>query len=372
MGSLQVTEVSQVQATQRSGRAGRTQDGKCFRLYSEETFKRSFPKVTVPEILRSNLASVTLQMKAMGIDNVVGFDFMEPPDRTRLVKSLRILFLIGAIDADGKLLEMGKSMAQFPLEPQFARCLLAAEELGCADEAVTLVAMMSSEGVWYKPSRTNSDELRMADAVQSQFLNPLGDHLTLLNVYQEWEEAGCSPEWCKKNYLHFRALRQAKDIRSQLIDQLGKAGVSLRGGRRRHNEAGLLQALVSAFYMQTARMCGAGGGYLIIGENVLVKPEASSAVIGTDAEWLLYTELVGSTIAHVMMRTVSAVEHAWLKPLLPKLNEVDMKRLVGEAKPSKKHEADERDPAQLEKDKATRVTSARERYLARKAAGAKW
>merc|ERR1719226_462727 len=87
MESLMVTEVSRVQATQRAGRAGRTQDGKCFRLYSEDSFLRSFPKITVPEILRSNLASVCLQMKAMGIDNVVGFDFMEAPDRVRLVKS---------------------------------------------------------------------------------------------------------------------------------------------------------------------------------------------------------------------------------------------------------------------------------------------
>merc|ERR1712176_180434 len=94
MESLMVTEVSQVQATQRSGRAGRTQHGKCFRLYSEESYKKSFPKVTVPEILRSNLASVTLNMKAMGIDNVVGFDFMEPPDRVSLVNSLRVLYLI--------------------------------------------------------------------------------------------------------------------------------------------------------------------------------------------------------------------------------------------------------------------------------------
>merc|ERR1711953_1643476 len=129
----------------------------------------------------------------------------------------------------------------------------------------------------------------------------------------------------------------------------------------------VLQALCSGFFMQTARMCGAGGGWLIIGENVLVKPEASSAAAGADAEWLLYTELVGNTIAHVMMRTVSAVEHEWLKPLLPKLNQVDMKRLVGEIKTSKKQEAEpERDPEELEKDKANKVSSARDRYLARK------
>eukprot|EP00435_Cladocopium_sp_Y103_P040387 s929_g11.t1 len=109
MESLQISEVSQVQAKQRAGRAGRTQHGKCFRLYSEESFNRSLLKVTVPEILRSNLASVSLQMKAMGIEDVVNFDFMEPPDRVRLVKSLRLLFLIGALDVDGKLTALGES-----------------------------------------------------------------------------------------------------------------------------------------------------------------------------------------------------------------------------------------------------------------------
>jgi len=308
-------------------------------------------------------------MKAMGIDNVVGFDFMEPPDRVRLVKSLRILFLIGALDEDGKLLELGKKLAQFPLEPQFARVLLAAEGRGCVDDAVTIVSLLSSEGVWYRPSRTNPKEVEIADAHQQRFLDPLGDHITLLNVFQLWEENGGSPDWCKKNYLHHRALRQAKDIRSQLFEALEKAGVSSRGGRQRcRDPSAVLQALCAGFFMQTARMCGAGGGWLIVGENVLVKPEASSAVDGQKADWLLYTELVGNTIAHVMMRNVSAVEQSWLQPLLPKLNQVDLKRLVGESKPSKKNKvAPEKDPAQLAKEKEDKVAGARERYLARKA-----
>jgi len=371
MESLQVTEVSQVQATQRAGRAGRTQDGKCFRLYSEQTFNHQLPKITVPEILRSNLASVTLQMKAMGIDNVVTFDFMEPPDRVRLVKSLRMLFLLGALDADGNLTELGKSMSQFPLEPQFARTLLAAEELGCSGEALTLVSILSSEGVWFRPSRQSREQIQEAEEVQRRFLHPLGDHTTLLKVYHEWEENGCSVEWCKSNYLHHRALRQAKDIRSQLCDQLQQAGARLRDGdtRRRGGEKGVLQALCEGFFMQTARMCSAGGGWLIVGENVLVQPEGGSALDGCVAEWLLYTELVGTTIAHCLMRNVSAVESEWLKPLLPKLAEVDLKRLVGDWQGSKNNSGKvEKDAAALAKEKVEKVSGARERYLARKQA----
>eukprot|EP00434_Breviolum_minutum_P041792 symbB.v1.2.037178.t1/scaffold5416.1/size27412/3 len=235
MESLQVTEVSQVQAKQRAGRAGRTQHGKCFRLYSEESFNRSLLKVTVPEILRSNLASVSLQMKAMGIEDVVNFDFMEPPDRVRLVKSLRLLFLIGALDADGKLTPLGERISQLPLEPQYGRVLVAAAELGCVSEALTLVSMLSSEGVWFRPSRQNAEQWEEAQAIQERFVHPLGDHLTLIRVYNMWEEDGCSPEWCKSNFLHFRALRQARDIRSQLYEQLEKVSeVSVRKAIQKH------------------------------------------------------------------------------------------------------------------------------------------
>lgn len=117
-------------------------------------------------------------------------------------------------------------------------------------------------------------------------------------------------------------------------------------------------------------MCSAGGGWLIVGENILVVPEASSAVSEGAHEWLLYTELVGATIAHVMMRTVSAVQATWLKPLLPMLYEVDLKRLVGEMKPSKKQTTEEQDkaPEVLALEKEEKVSSAKERYLARKAA----
>mmetsp|Transcript_7980 Transcript_7980/g.15068 ORF Transcript_7980/g.15068 Transcript_7980/m.15068 type:complete len:784 (+) Transcript_7980:68-2419(+) len=378
MEALLVTEVSQVQATQRSGRAGRTQNGKCFRLYSEEAYQRSFPKVTVPEILRSNLCSVTLQMKAMGIDNVVNFDFMEAPDQVRLVKSLRILFLLGALDADGKLTPIGKTMAEFPLEPQYARALLAAQDLGCMDDAVTLVSILSAEGIWYRPPRkSGSEEVYTADMAQRRFFDPLGDHLTMLNVFRQWEENGCSAEWCKRNYLHHRALRQARDIRSQLMEQLERAGVpvsNVRGRGSRHggvSKAAVLQAFCAGFYMQSARACAAGGGYLIVYENVLVKPEGGSVMSESAAEWVLYTELVGATIANCMMRTCSAVDHEWLKPLLPKLNEVDLQRLVGKQQPAKKKKeaVSEKDAAQLAKEKETKVLSARERFLARKAQG---
>jgi len=374
MESLLVTEVSQVQAKQRAGRAGRTQDGKCFRLYSEETYLRSLPKVTVPEILRSNLASVVLQMKAMGINDVVAFDFMEPPDRHRLVKSLRMLFLLTALDADGQLTDVGRRLAEFPLEPQFARSLVEAGNLGCANSIATLVAMLSAEGIWFRPSRKNSEQLQDAEEAQQRFMHPLGDHLTLLRVYRKWEDNGCSPEWCKENYVHHRALRQARDIRGQLCEQLDRAGISTQNHVRHKLGEAVLRALCAGFFVQSARMCSAGGGWLTVEENVLVRPEAGSAVEESSCEWLLYTELIGNTVANCLMRTVSAVQHEWLQPFLPRLAEVDMQRLVGEAPSTKKRRMTgepDLDPAQMAEQKEAKVSNAKERYLLRKQAQGK-
>lgn len=368
MESLVVTEVSQVQATQRAGRAGRTQDGKCFRLFSEESYLRSFQKITVPEILRSNLASVTLQMKALGIDDVVNFDFMEAPDRARLVRSLRTLFLLDALDADGVITEAGKRMAQLPLDPHYARCLLAANDFGCAEEMLTLVSVLSSESIWYRPSRESKEQVRIADEAQSAFVDELGDHMTMLNVYKVWQKNGGGAEWCKRHYLHYRALRQAKDIRGQLADQLSKAGVETGKRGHRVRDRDLLRALCAGFYMQTARMCGAGGGWIITGDNILAEPEGGSALHGASSEWLLFTELVGNTIAHVMMRNVSAVKQEWLAPFLPKLGEVDMKRLVGSGASAKKSDAEgvDKNPEDLAREKAEKLNGARARFLERK------
>merc|ERR1712232_544934 len=119
---------------------------------------------------------------------------------------------------------------------------------GCADDALTLVSILSSEGVWYRPSRQNGHQVHDAQMAQEKFMHRLGDYLTLLNVYRKWENNGCSADWCKSHYLHHRALRQAKDIKSQLREQLSKTDVRLQDNRK-NAETGLLKALCAGFYM---------------------------------------------------------------------------------------------------------------------------
>ncbi|KAG2448332.1 hypothetical protein HYH02_006914 [Chlamydomonas schloesseri] len=121
----------QASAHQRAGRAGRTQPGKCFRLYTESSFKKDLQEQTYPEILRSNLGSVVLQLKKLGIDDLVHFDFMDPPAPETLMRALELLNYLGAMDDDGNLTPVGNIMSEFPLDPQLAKMLVASPEFRC-------------------------------------------------------------------------------------------------------------------------------------------------------------------------------------------------------------------------------------------------
>ena len=143
MDSLVVVPISQASARQRAGRAGRTGPGSCYRLYTEQAFLHEMLPFPVPEIQRTNLATVVLQLKAMGINDLLGFDFMDPPQTQTLVSALHSLYVLGALDDEGLLTRLGRKMAEFPLEPQLSKVLLTSVDLGCSEEVLTVVSMLS-------------------------------------------------------------------------------------------------------------------------------------------------------------------------------------------------------------------------------------
>ena len=151
MDSLIVVPISKVQAIQRQGRAGRTQPGKSYQLYSEKFFKEDMKDYTVPEILRVNLANVILDLKHMNINDVINFDYMESPDRDAILQALKQLFLLDAIDEKGGITELGREMCRFPLEPSYSKALISSIMMGCSDEMITLVSILSSENIWSRP-----------------------------------------------------------------------------------------------------------------------------------------------------------------------------------------------------------------------------
>ncbi|KAG2693264.1 hypothetical protein I3760_08G088800 [Carya illinoinensis] len=141
--SLLVSPISKASAHQRSGRAGRTQPGKCFRLYTERSFNNDLQPQTYPEILRSNLANTVLTLKKLGIDDLVHFDFMDPPAPETLMRALEVLNYLGALDDDGNLTKLGEIMSEFPLDPQMSKMLVVSTEFNCSNEILSISAMLS-------------------------------------------------------------------------------------------------------------------------------------------------------------------------------------------------------------------------------------
>lgn len=134
--------VSQASAKQRAGRAGRTGPGKCYRLFTEEAYKNEMLPLSVPEIQRTNLTNTVLTLKAMGINDLLNFDFMDPPPVQTLINSLEQLYSLQALDDEGLLTRVGMKMAEFPLMPTESKMLLTSIDLGCADEIITIIAML--------------------------------------------------------------------------------------------------------------------------------------------------------------------------------------------------------------------------------------
>jgi len=224
MDSLVIVPISQASAKQRAGRAGRTGPGKCFRLYTEGAYKNEMSPMNVPEIQRTNLANVVLVLKAMGVNDLLGFDFMDPPPVQTLINSLEALWTLGALDNEGMLTRLGRKMADFPMEPALSKTLLVAVDLGCADEIMTILAMLQVQNVFYRPREKQT----LADQKKSQFHQAEGDHITLLEVYKAWQRNRFSSPWCFENFVQVRSLKRAQEVRKQLIGILDRYQLEIK------------------------------------------------------------------------------------------------------------------------------------------------
>ena len=223
--TLTATPISKASATQRAGRAGRTKPGKCYRLYTESMYQ-SLPEATVPEIQRSNLAPTLLQLKALGIDNVIRFDFLTPPPAELIIRAMELLYALGAVDDYAKLSRpLGVRMAELSVEPMMAKVLLSSSNFGCLSEILSIAAMVSLQGaVWFQ----HDGERKAGDSARRKFAAEEGDHLTLLNVYQAFVTKGRKEsKWCRDNYLNYKSMTRAVSIRAQLKRYLERFGMNV-------------------------------------------------------------------------------------------------------------------------------------------------
>jgi ATP-dependent RNA helicase DHX8/PRP22 len=211
--ALTEVDISKAQATQRTGRAGRVAAGKCYRLYTANAFE-NLSENTVPEIRRSSLLSVVLQMKSLHIDNILGFEFMDMPQPRAVAKAEETLMLLQALDKQGRITALGDRLTDFPIEPMPAMVLLAAKALGVARDAVTVIAMTSTENL-FLTSREFKDG---ADRCRAAFAKSAGDHATLLSIYQAYRRSPRDQRktWCESNSMSHRQMLKAEDVMTQL------------------------------------------------------------------------------------------------------------------------------------------------------------
>ena len=238
MDTLTATAVSKASATQRAGRAGRTKPGKCFRLYTQSAYQNLL-EASIPEIQRSNLAPIILQLKALGIDNVARFDFLTSPPAELAIRGLELLYSLGALDEYAKLTRpLGVRMAELAVEPMMAKCLLEASRFGCVGEMLTISAMTSLQGsIWFNHHQQHPDgDRKSQESARRKFAAAEGDHLTLLNVYQAFVGPGKKGvKWCRHHQLNFQAMTRAVSIRAQLKRFLERFGIEVDESLRATN-----------------------------------------------------------------------------------------------------------------------------------------
>ncbi|KAL2475949.1 RNA helicase family protein [Abeliophyllum distichum] len=386
MYSLDVVQISKVQANQRAGRAGRTRPGRCYRLYPSMVYEDDFLDATIPEIQRSSLAGSVLYLKSLDLPdiNILKFDFLDPPSFESLEDALKQLYLIDAISEDGSVTSLGRIMAELPLEPSLSRTLLEANDCGCLSQALTVAAMLSAETTLLSGRSKNTEKKRKNPPSDLPDGSGWGDHIQLLQIYEIWHQTDYNINWCKDNNLQVRGMKFVKEVRkqlSQIMQKIAKGSLDVKTSKRQkegQDYRALRKALCSGYANQLAERMIRHNGYRTLGFKSQVVQVHPSSVLKPDEDGMLpnyvvYHELIATSRPY--MCNVCAIEMAWVGPILSKLDELNVSKLSGGT--SQSHEQTQVENSNLPKedshapqpsdDHNERILAARERFLARKA-----
>ncbi|EMD66461.1 hypothetical protein COCSADRAFT_138056 [Bipolaris sorokiniana ND90Pr] len=316
ISSLIVSPISRASANQRAGRAGRTSEGYCYRLYTKHAFYNELSETTEPELLRANLDGVVLTLKALGIDNLLEFEFLDPPSSTSLIKSLENLYALGALDSTGKLTRLGRRMAELPLDIKLSKAILASEKYGCREEILSIVSVLGeSASLFLRPK----DKRVAADAARARFSSKEGgDFMTFLNIWDQFEDSGFDSRWATENFLQWRCLNRARDVRDQLTKLCDRVEVpSSSCGSTNH--IAIRKCITSAYFINAARLARDGLSYRAIsnsGMTIFIHP--SSSLIENRPKWIVYFEIVESSKTYA--RAVLPISPEWLVEVAPHMH----------------------------------------------------
>jgi len=306
---LPIERISQASANQRAGRCGRVAEGICIRLYSKEDYLAR-PEFTDPEILRTNLSSVILQMAALKLGDIEEFPFVEPPDEKMVRDGKTSLFEVDALDKQGQLTDTGRQLAKIPTDPKLARMLLAAAQLGSLHEVAIIVSALSIQDPRDKPA----DKLPQAEAKHAQFKAEDSDFLTLLNLWNAFEEQkkhltnSKLRKYCQDNFLSYIRMREWHDIHTQIMQVArGDLGLKTAGNPANYEQIhmALLPGLLSniGFRHEQYEYLGARGLKFFIFPG--------SGQHKARPKWIMAAEQVETS--KVYARTVAKIEPEWIE-----------------------------------------------------------
>ncbi|WP_282793724.1 ATP-dependent RNA helicase HrpA [Streptomyces sp. CC224B] len=324
---LPIEPISQASANQRKGRCGRTSDGICIRLYSEDDFT-SRPEFTDAEILRTNLASVILQMTAAGLGDIEKFPFIDPPDHRNIRDGVQLLQELGALDPAQKdpkkrLTQAGRKLAQLPVDPRLARMVLEADRNGCVREVMVIAAALSIQD----PRERPADKQTQADQHHARFKDETSDFLAYLNLWryvrEQQKELGSSAfrRMCKREFLNFLRIREWQDIYSQLRTVAKQMGIQLNDSDAPEKQVhiSLLAGLLSHVGMKDVKNAGAEGGKNTAKNEYLGARNAKFAIFPGSAlfkkppRFVMSAELVETS--RLWARVNARIEPEWVEPL---------------------------------------------------------
>jgi ATP-dependent helicase HrpA len=329
---LPIEAISQASANQRKGRCGRVADGICLRLYSQEDFE-SRPEFTDPEIQRTNLASVILQMAAARLGDVRRFPFVDPPDPRAITDGVKLLEELNAVK-DDRLTETGRQMARLPVDPRIARMIIESGQQGCAREVLVIAAALSIQD----PRERPSDNQQAADTAHRRFAQPESDFLAFIALWdylaeRQRELSGSAfRRLCRTEFLNYLRVREWQDLHGQLASLARDLGINTRtsSSERVRVHTALLSGLLSQVGMKVVLTSskpapgrpGAPGGpergrrplpeYLgARGTKFAVFP--GSGLARKPPDWIVAAELVETS--RLWARTVAAIEPEWVEPI---------------------------------------------------------
>ncbi|MGR3236160.1 ATP-dependent RNA helicase HrpA [Vibrio vulnificus] len=333
---LPIEPVSQASANQRKGRCGRVQEGICIRLYSEDDFN-SRPEFTDPEILRTNLASVILQMTALGLGDIEAFPFVEAPDKRNILDGVRLLEELGAINSNAKdpkkrLTAVGKQLARLPIDPRLARMVLEAPRFGCLKEVMIIAAALSIQD----PRERPSDKQQSADDKHRRFYHEDSDFLTFVNLWnhiQKQQKALSGNQFrrqCKDDYLNYLRVREWQDVYFQIHQSMREMEFKLNSEPGSYDavHSAILTGLLSHIGMKDQEKNEYHGA-----RNARFHIFPGSGLFKKQPKWVMSAELVETS--KLWGRIIAKIQPEWIEPLAKHL----IKRSHSEPHWSKKQAA---------------------------------